>query len=264
MYNMTECDFPVDIDWQYWVQRWDRMQERYLMKRPERFAIIVQTIGSMRKTVGPVLDLGCGTGSLMLKILENFPESSVTGIDFDPTLLPLARQRLESFGERAKLVLADLREDSWIELLPRSMDAVVSATALHWFKPQELANLYHKIAEVLRPDGIFLNADHVGNDNPGIQKVWQENREKMRAEQANGQADSWDSFWEDYTKALGTDAREINQRVISRWDGGFEEGMPLYWHFEKLRESGFHNVDCFWRCDCDAIYGGILKETKMV
>ena len=38
---------------------------------------------------------------------------------------------------------------------------------------------------------------------------------------------------------------------------GVEEGLPLAWHFDKLTESGFSSVDCFWRCDCDAIYGGI-------
>jgi ubiquinone/menaquinone biosynthesis C-methylase UbiE len=258
MHNMTEYDFTADIDWQHWVQRWDRMQEHYILKRADRFEIIVQIIHSTQKTVGNVLDLGCGTGSLMLQILKNFPKTNVFGIDFDPTLLPLAKQRLESFGERAKLILADLREDSWSKLVPHSINAVVSATALHWFKPEELAILYHKIAEVLRPGGIFLNADHVGSDNPLIQKVWQENQEKTRAKQSGEQADSWESFWEEYTKALGTDTREINMRVIGKWEGGIEEGLPLAWHFDKLRESGFHSVECFWRCDCDAIYGGIL------
>jgi len=255
---MTEYDFPADIDWRHWVQRWDRMQERYLLKRPERFAIIVQMISSTQRTVSRVLDLGCGTGSLMLQILENFPKANVIGIDFDPTLLPLANQRLEHFGERAKLILADLRDDSWSKLVPHSIDAVVSATALHWFKPQELAHLYHKIAGVLLPGGIFLNADHVSSDHPPIQKTWQENRKKMRAEHLNKQSDSWESFWEDYTKALGTNAREINMRVIGQWNGGIEEGMSLAWHFENLQESGFDCVDCFWRCDCDAIYGSIL------
>jgi ubiquinone/menaquinone biosynthesis C-methylase UbiE len=258
MHNMAGYNFPADIDWQHWVQRWDRMQERYILKRPERFEIIVQMINSTQKTVGNVLDLGCGTGSLMLQILENFPKTNVFGIDFDPTLLPLAKQRLECFGERAKLILADLREDSWSELVPQSIDAVVSATALHWFKPQELASLYHKITGVLHPSGIFLNSDHVGSDNPLIQKAWQENREKMRAKQSGEQADSWESFWEEYTKALGINIREVNKRVIGKWEGGIEEGLPLAWHFDKLRESGFHSVECFWRCDCDAIYGGIL------
>lgn len=264
MHNMIGHDFPAGIDWRHWVQRWDKMQGRYILKRPERFEIIIQLIQATQKTVGRVLDLGCGTGSLMLQVLKNFPKANVFGIDFDPTLLPLAQQRLESFGERAKLILADLRNDSWSKLVPHSMDAAVSATALHWFKPQELTHLYHKIAEVLRPGGIFLNADHTGSDHPAIQKALQENREKMRAEQLNEQADSWGSFWEDYTKALGTNAREINMRVIGQWDGGIEEGLPLAWHFDKLRECGFHSVDCFWRCDCDAIYGGILKETKAV
>ena len=258
MPDMDEYDFPADIDWRHWVERWDRMQERYILKRPERFETIIQLIQATQKTVGRVLDLGCGTGSLMLKVLENFPEAIVFGIDFDPTLLALAKQRLKPFGEREKLIPADLREDSWINLVPDSMDAVVSATALHWFKPEQLTRLYKQITEVLLRGGIFLNADHVGNNQPSIQKVWQEHRKEIRTEQTGNQAETWENFWEAYSKALGTNAREINMRVLSQWNGGVEEGLPLAWHFDKLRESGFHSVDCFWRCDCDAIYGGIL------
>jgi SAM-dependent methyltransferase len=262
MPHMDEYDFPVNIDWQHWVERWDKMQERYILKRPERFEIIVQLIQSTQKSVGRVLDLGCGTGSLMLKILENFPEANVFGIDFDPTLLALAKQRLKPFGERVKLILSDLRDDSWCNSVPNSMDAIVSATALHWLKPQQLACLYQQTAEVLLRKGIFLNADHVGSDQISIQNIWQENREKMRAEKSSEQAETWESFWEAYSNALGTNASEINMRVTRQWEGGVEEGLPLAWHFDKLRESGFHSLDCFWRCDCDAIYGGILKETK--
>jgi hypothetical protein len=40
---------------------------------------------------------------------------------------------------------------------------------------------------------------------------------------------------------------------------GSEQGLPLKWHFEQLKTAGFEAVDCFWRLDCDAIYGGIRK-----
>ena len=47
--------------------------------------------------------------------------------------------------------------------------------------------------------------------------------------------------------------------VVGAWEG-VEDRMPLAWHFDRLRESGFSSPECFWRCGGDAIYGAILKE----
>ena len=257
---MDEIKPPKDFDWQYWINRWDRMQERYLVRRAERFALIVRLIRETQENISRVLNLGCGPGSLMVPVLEAFSNSEVVGIDFDPTILLLAKARLSKFGKRAKIILADLRDKSWFRNVPKTIDAVISATALHWLMPDELETLYHQIAKILNPNGIFLNADHVGSDFPPIQKAWEKHRQEMRNQEGQGNADDWDSFWKAYAKALGINIDEVHQSSINKWAGGVEEGLPLAWHFDKLRESGFSSVDCFWRCDCDAIYGGIYVK----
>ena len=171
---------PTDIPWQHWVERWDRMQERYLVRRAERIQLLV---GLVRETVSPVkrvLDLGCGTGSLMHPFLDAFTEAEIYGIDFDPVLLPLAQQRLRPYGARARLILADLRSEDWRALLPASVDAVISATALHWLTEVQLASLYRQLSTLLRSGGIFVNADHVASQQPQVQKYWERNRDQMR------------------------------------------------------------------------------------
>jgi len=253
-----KIEFPADIDWHHWIERWDRVQDRYLVRRSERFDVMVRLIAQTQSRVSQVLDLGCGTGSLMLRVLETFPESPVWGIDFDATLLALAEERLAEFGRRARLLHADLRDKSWLKLVGTSLDAIVSATTLHWLSPQQLANLYGWLAEALRPGGIFLNADHVGSSSKAIQKTWENGREQMLAEQQGQDADDWDGFWQDYGKALGIDANEYRSKLTEPWEGS-EQGLALEWHLERLRASGFEAVDCFWRLDCDAIYGGIRR-----
>jgi cyclopropane fatty-acyl-phospholipid synthase-like methyltransferase len=257
MTSREHIEPPDDLDWQYWVDCWDRMQERYLVKRTERFETIVRLVRETQRSVAGVLDLGCGTGSLMLPVLEAFPEAEVVGIDFDPIILWLAEARLARFGDRSHLLLADLRDASWTREVPSPLDAVVSATALHWVAPNQLADLYRRIAPLMRPGAIFLNADHVGSDCPEIQRAWESSREEARARQASERSEDWDTFWSEYARALGLDVREIHQRAIAGCDGAIEEGLPLAWHLDRLRESGFASVDCFWRTDCDAIYGGI-------
>ena len=252
----TQFELPEGVDWGHWVERWDRMQERYLVRRDERMELIVHLIRDTQSSVRCVVDLGCGTGSLMLAVLRAFPRAQVFGLDFDPTLLALARARLAGFSERAQLMQVDMREESWVEGLPLPVDAAVSATALHWLPAGELALLYKRLAKVLHQGGIFLNADHVGSDHTSIQKGWEQHRELMRAQEGHSSADDWDGFWEAYLGVLGPSVRQLHQRLIGEWEGS-DAGIPLAWHLDQLRASGFTAVDCFWRCDCDAIYGGI-------
>ncbi|MBW8002460.1 MAG: class I SAM-dependent methyltransferase [Planctomycetes bacterium] len=252
---MQEIKVPEGFDWQMWINRWDRMQERYIDKRSERFEIMVQLVRETQGSISHILDLGCGTGSLMLEMLKAFPDSEVFGIDFDRTLLSLACKRLGSFGNRVHIIFDDLRQPSWLKQISEPIDAVVSATALHWMQQDELTNLYGQFAKVLRSGGIFLNADHVGSDSGKTQKAWQKRKEESHNQGEN--CETWEDFWADYMTALGLKTTQICQRVLGGWEGGIEDGMPLTWHFDKLKDAGFESVDCFWRYDCDAIYGGL-------
>jgi SAM-dependent methyltransferase len=247
---------PNNIQGQHWVKRWDRMQERYLVRRDERINLMVRLVRQSVAPVKRVLDLGCGTGSLMEPFLEAFAEAEVFGMDFDPVLLPLAQERLRPYGRRSRLILADLREQGWRAQVPDGFDAVISATALHWLTERELAGLYRQLSGLLRPGGLFVNADHVASRQAQVQKFWEHSRDEMRRAEARQDGEDWEGFWEAYTQALGLPGgRRITERVLGGWQGGVEEGLPLDWHFAELTASGFSNPECFWRCDCDAIYG---------
>ena len=255
---------PSEFDWQHWVNRWERMQERYLVDRAERFAVMIRLVRVTQPSISRVLDLGCGPGSLTLQFLEAFPKAEIIGIDLDPTLLLLGRAQLTKFGERANLIEADLRESSWLQSVSVPFDAVISATALHWLASEQLATLYGHVAQVLRPGGIFLNADHVGSDFSLIQQTWEQHRDEMLGRQVTSGADDWNGFWNAYAQALGVNRDEIHQRLQATYERGVEQGMPLAWHFHALEASGFRSVDCFWRSDCDAVYGGILGNGQGV
>jgi SAM-dependent methyltransferase len=253
-------EIPTGIDWKYWVDRWDRMQERYLIRRSDRFECMMRVIRATQEEVHRILDLGTGTGSLTVCALESFPEAEVYGVDMDPTLLPLVMERTRPFVDRVHLVRADFREPDWMREVPDGFDAVVSATSLHWLGPEQVKDLYRQIASLMAAGGVFLNADHVGSRHAGIQEDWEEHREKMRRVRPQT-GDEWKQFWNAYLEALGEGAREEREKALGEWNG-VEEGMPLEWHFDELRAAGFSEVDCFWRCDCDAVYGGILASER--
>ena len=70
-------------------------------------------------------------------------------------------------------------------------------------------------------------------------------------------------FWKGLGGALGLNTLEIAREAAGGiFDKGVEPGMPLDWHFARLSEAGFFAADCFWRCDCDAIYGAMRGGGK--
>jgi ubiquinone/menaquinone biosynthesis C-methylase UbiE len=243
-----------NINWQDWIERYDKMQEKYLVKRSERFDIITRLIKTVCPNPKLIVELGCGTGSLTIRLLEEFDSAKVYAFDSDPSILLLAKKRLERFKDRVQIVQADITKMDWDEY--NGADAAVSTTALHWLKIENLEAVYRQVYKSLHTGGIFLNADHSASLNNLIQKSWELNSEQM-LEQSQS-ADDWGGFWQQYLSELGDEVKIERQKAIGQWEG-CEEGMPLKWHFEKLQQCGFKYVDCFWRCNNDAIYGAIKE-----
>ena len=134
-----------EINWQDWLTRWHHQQAGYLPQRAGRFELMLDYVSKQRGTGElKILDLCSGPGSISEVALKRFPNASIVAVDYDPWLLEIGRQ--VPGLDRIRWVEADLRNDDWLrEVAPASFDAVLSATALHWFKAE---------------GGIFLNADH--------------------------------------------------------------------------------------------------------
>jgi trans-aconitate methyltransferase len=89
-----------------WIARWDIQQLGYLPDREERFTALIDAVEG--GTPGPdplVLDLGCGPGSLAVRLLDRLPGATVVGVDADPLLLTLGRI---AWPDRAGLSFAEI------------------------------------------------------------------------------------------------------------------------------------------------------------
>jgi SAM-dependent methyltransferase len=246
---------PEGLDLGTWLERYDRMQEQYVMTRGEPFELMVRLIRETQDPPIRVLDLGCGTGALMYSLLEALPQAQTIGIDLDPTALWLAGARLERFGKRHTLIAADFLDPSWPETVDGPLAAVVSSQTVHMLNADQVEPLYQKISEVLRPGGIFLSVDHVRSDSPAIQGIWDRQRAEARANEGRQDGEDWHGFWEAYSRALGVDISEVHGPLY----GGRErkrERLPLIWHLDRLLASRFTSAECFWRREYDALYGG--------
>ncbi|GAT68727.1 methyltransferase [Planomonospora sphaerica] len=101
-----------------WLRRWDARQERYVADREGRFTVIGDVlVHALAGCARPfVLDLGCGPGSLSVRVAGRLPSAQVVGVDSDPLLLALARG---ACPRAVRFVEADLRLPGWSALLVR-------------------------------------------------------------------------------------------------------------------------------------------------
>jgi len=95
-----------------------------------------------------VLDLGCGTGTLTLMLKRAHPEAQVTGMDGDPQVLNIARNK--SLGTNIQ----------WDEGLASSLpypdstfDRVVTSLVIHHLTKEDKRRAFKEVYRVLKPRG---------------------------------------------------------------------------------------------------------------
>ncbi|MFG1991568.1 class I SAM-dependent methyltransferase [Actinoplanes sp. NPDC048988] len=242
-----------------WQESWDRQQEAFMPDREERFRAMLDAVGAVTGKEPPrVLDLAGGTGTISLRTLARFPGATVTVLDQDPVLLAIAGASLR---ERATIVDADLGDSGWRAKLPEEgFDAVLTATALHWLPAERVATLYGEIREVLRPGGIFVNADHMPEDSlPTLSgRLRDHARELREARYATGAATSWGDWWAAAAadEFLAPKAVE-RERIYPATRHSQEWTPPALWHVDALRVAGYTEAGVLWRGGTDAAVVGL-------
>ncbi len=158
----------VEPDWKMWLEKWDRQQESYLPSREQRFEALFDVLEAALGRRFTVVDLGCGPGSLSLRLLRRFPRARSFGLDTDPVLMKIGREAVGTLHGRMHWIEADLRHPDWRRRLPvRRVDAAVSTTALHWLAPPQLRRMYRELFQLLPPRGLVLNGDYLPSDAEG-------------------------------------------------------------------------------------------------
>jgi SAM-dependent methyltransferase len=260
-----------------WINRWDAQQQLYMPDREERFTALIDAVEAGTGRDDPlVLDLGCGPGSLAVRLLDRMPKAHVVAIDSDPVLLALGNA---GYGGRPGLRFADqdLRAPGWPGALglDRPADAAVSTTALHWLRAGALRAMYAELATVVRPGGLLLDGDELKEDEtvaPTLARLGQAMAERavLRATgylpddvpdgvagdapdgaAGGGQAsnrENWKAWWQAANSApeLAAPAAERQQRRLSEDHHG-SESVLLGEHVDALRAAGFAEIGTLWQ-----------------
>src|SRR5262249_14864324 len=105
------------------------------------------------------LDLGCGTGTLLIHLKRRHPSVEAVGIDPDPRALARARRKAQAAGVAVQL------NEGFGDALPyrdSSFDHVFSSFMLHHLEPPEKDTTLHEVRRILAPGGVLHLLDFGG------------------------------------------------------------------------------------------------------
>ena len=117
-----------------------------------------------------VIDVGCGTGTLLRALMASCPEAGFIGVEPDPAALAIAQRK---FGAGVDMVrwhngFLDSLElsDGW------QPDKIVSSLVLHQVPVSQKRAILEQIENLLAPGGMALIADYMGQDAPVMRALF--------------------------------------------------------------------------------------------
>lgn len=185
-----------------------------------------------------VLELGCGTGTLTLALLDSRPAWSITTVDASDEMIETTRARVMErgggWGDRVNFVASRFED---LELEARAFDVVVSAISMHHVI-DKLA-LFDSVHRALKFGGTFRFSDQLaGGTVPNGRVNWER--------------------WVTWCRQPGNCTEEELESLIEHSDV-HDHYVSLSEHFRLLERAGFVDLDCVWR---DGMWGVLTAEVQ--
>jgi tRNA (cmo5U34)-methyltransferase len=169
-----------------------------------------------------ILDLGCGTGNLTALVLAKFPDADIYALDISPEILNQCKER---FKDHNNIFYVEQGFEN-LTFDDNYFDLIVSSIAIHHINDDAKVNLYRKIYDVLKPNGIFEFADQTYGATEEIYQTHLKRWKKAAFELGSSQ-ENWD-MWMKHQKQ-------------------HDFHSPVLWHINNLEKTGFKNVDVLWK-----------------
>lgn len=136
---------------------WDALAEDYARKpvdNPDAFERKIAITKARMTPSDVVLDIGCGTGSLALRLAPN--AAHVHGLDISCEMMRIARGKAEAEGRDNVTFHTGPFDDRFDAFEDQSLDGVCAYSILHLIEDREAA-LAH-IYRMLKPGGFFVSS----------------------------------------------------------------------------------------------------------
>lgn len=137
-----------------WMTRWyDTLMARVFPENQVRMALIDSAAIQKGQRI---LEFGVGTASLSILLKQIHPLPEVIGIDVDPEVLRIARQKIKKSGV---FMVVEQYDGSILPFADQSFDRVVTCLVLHHLDPKQKRQSLREMRRVLKPGGSLHVAD---------------------------------------------------------------------------------------------------------
>ena len=228
----------AEIDYEKWADFIEKILNKECKSRPEL-----------------VLDLGCGTGKMTLELARRGYD--MTGIDYSPEMLDIARSLAEEEGHDILWLCQDMREFE----LYGTVDAVVCCLDCinHLENEDDLDSCFKLVHNYLIPDGIFIfdiNARYK------FENIYADNTFSM---EEDGGVCIWENYYDPETRLCDfyiTLFKECSDGRYERYDEDQTERMYTLADIKSSLErcnlefiAAYGDLDCSeGNDDCERIY----------
>jgi tRNA (cmo5U34)-methyltransferase len=192
-----------------------------------------------------ILELGCGTGELSLKILHRCPDTQIIALDYSPRMLQFAQDKITAAGYEQRWVGIEADFGDWANNPEKfgtgsKFNACVSSLAIHHLKDEMKLQLFQRIRESLSPGGCFWNADPTLPESQILAEIYKAAREE-------------------WVTLQGTTLEEISIKRANTTSFGYssqDQLATLDAHLQMLTKAGFETVAVPWKYYGLAVFGG--------
>jgi ubiquinone/menaquinone biosynthesis C-methylase UbiE len=106
---------------------------------------------------GALLEIGCGTGNLLMQLAKSFPVARCIGVDIDLESLRIAREKIQRAGTEGRV---EARHGTIAAATKQStFEAVVMVEVLHEIAPQIRPQVIQEAAAAMKSGGWMLIVD---------------------------------------------------------------------------------------------------------
>jgi tRNA (cmo5U34)-methyltransferase len=205
----------------------------------EQVAVLLRLARHFVPQPGRVADLGCGDGFLARAVLSEFPTAHAVLIDHSEPMLRRAHEAMSPFSGRCEIRHGDLSESLPGRVGDGPFDLIVSGYAIHHLPTARKRSLYREIFDLLRPGGLFVNAEHVASATPELEAAYDE------------------AYIDHIVAVTGRDKTEVRREYHGRLDKADNILEPVEVQVGWLREAGFEHADCYFKWLELAVFGGV-------
>ena len=145
----------------------DDMLQRSIPMYQECQNLAVHWCTKYAKPSTSVYDLGCSTGTFLLKLAQALPPLTnikLMGLDNSQAMLEKAKESLKSSPFPCEMIQADLNEN----LLICNASVIVMNYTLQFIRPSNRSTLLKNIYNALVPGGSLILIEKVNSKIPGL------------------------------------------------------------------------------------------------